>query len=260
VRLSHTGVSLVELLVATTLAGFLALLTAGVMTGSRARLEDRKMRLASEQALRAGATAIRTLLQDGEAAGPDLQTAAPSGFMARAIRGSSVLCSVESGLVVARRGDWWSAVREPVAGRDSLALGTLTAGWVLDALHGVPVPTLCPDGSGGLGLPVGLDPGILATLGPGSPVRFFELVELRGYSSSGSDWIGVRQVATGESVQPLAGPLARPGLSLGYLRADGGPAGSSSEIVSVVFQVRVLTPDGRPDSLAQTVFLAGGIR
>ncbi len=128
-------------------------------------------------------------------------------------------------MAVARRGAWWSAVREPVAGRDSLALGTITGEhWILGAVQGGPVSASCPDGAPGIGLPVALDPAVLVNLGSGSPVRFFEPVELRGYSSSGSDWIGLRQVATGEAIQPLAGPLARPGLALEYFTTEGGSA------------------------------------
>ncbi len=256
-RLSRNGVSLIELLVATTVGGLLAVMTAMVLTGARARLEERKARLAAEQALRAVAAATGAFLQDAGESGADLQAIGPAGFTVRAIRGTSVLCATLPGGLVARRGEWWSAVREPVAGRDSLAVGTLTgAGWILDALRADPYATPCPDGGAGIALPVGLDPAQLAALGPGSPLRLFEPVELRSYSSAGSDWIGLRQIATGEAIQPLAGPLARPGLTLEYFAADASVASQPVAVVSVGFRVRVLTTDNRPDSLTGTVLLS----
>jgi prepilin-type N-terminal cleavage/methylation domain-containing protein len=259
-QLNHRGFTLAELVVATSLGGILAILAGGVFSRAASGLIDRKGRHAAEQALRAGTTAIRALLEGGEETGPDVLSIAPAGVSARMLRGSGVLCDVLPAGVVARRSlQWWRAVREPVGGRDSVALGKLgDAGWFFLPLGADPVSRSCPDGSAGMALPVTLDDTLRAVIGLGSPVRVFEAVELRSYSSSGEEWIGIRALATGEPIQPLAGPLLRPGLRLEYLAQDGLAALNPGQVASVALRVTALRPNGRADSVAGWVVLKGG--
>ena len=83
---------------------------------------------------------------------------------------------------------------------------------------------------------VPLDSATAGAVGVGSPVRWFEPVEIRIYLSSGSDWIGQRQVATGEVIQPLAGPLVRGG-SFDYLTRGGLPAGTPAVVGAVGYAI-----------------------
>lgn len=260
-RLSRHGVTLVEVVVATSLAGGLAVLTALVLVRAGRAVRERSGRAAAEHALRTGSLALRAVLRGGEPAGGDLFLAAPSGFGARVVRGQSVLCGVQGGALIARRHPaWWSGVREPVAGRDSIMVGKIREpGWTVLALRGAPVSRPCPDGTAGTGLPVALDSLPLSGIGPGSPVRYFEPVELRSYSSAGAEWLGIRLIATGEAIQPLAGPLAPDGLRLQYLGADREPATFPAGVAGAGFLLRVRAPGGA-DSLAGTIALGGGVR
>jgi hypothetical protein len=51
------------------------------------------------------------------------------------------------------------------------------------------------------------------------------------YSSAGDSWIGVRQVATGEAIQPLAGPFMGAAPAFRYEGAGGAIPGAPGEVV-----------------------------
>jgi hypothetical protein len=63
-------------------------------------------------------------------------------------------------------------------------------------------------------------------------------MELRYYRSTGKAWLGMRSVATGEVIQPVAGPLADSvagarGLTLAYRDAGGNPTGSPASVRTI---------------------------
>ena len=261
VSLTRKGIGLVEVMVAMALTGLLAALLATILAGSAAQVRDRSERIAAEHSLRVAGNAVRAVLESAQAGGSDLALIAPSGFLARVTRGGGVLCQwTGSDLVVRRSPFWWNVVREPSGGRDSLLVGKLTEpGWIAVALRADPRSTPCPDGSPGLALAASLDPTGAGAIGPGSPVRFFEPVEVRLYTSSGSDWVGLRLVATGEAIQPLAGPLARTGWGFEYLTRDGGVTLVPGEVASVGFRIAAfIERGGRSDSVQGFVALREG--
>jgi type II secretory pathway pseudopilin PulG len=258
-RVSQRGITLVEVVVAVSLTGWLALLANGAVLRVGAALNHRAERFAAEQSLRAANGSLRQLLESNDPAGADLLAASGSGLSSRAVRGVGVLCAVEPALLVVRRA-LWQAVRNPVGGRDSLLVGRLIdPGWITLGLLGPPVSRACPDGAPGTALPVALGPSELPAIGPGSPLRVFEPVELRSYLSSGSAWIGLRAIATGEAVQPLAGPLSASGLVLTWLDWNGLP-GSTGAASAVGFRVTALTARSMPDSITGFVALKGEFR
>jgi hypothetical protein len=70
----------------------------------------------------------------------------------------------------------------------------------------------------------------LVDLAVGTPVRIYEVMELKLYRSEGKSWLGARSVSAGEAIQPVVGPLAdENGFRLEYL--DG--AGTTSDVTSV---------------------------
>lgn len=261
-RLNERGLALAEALVAATLTGFLAVLASGTVLRAGAELSLRSERFAAEQALRAANGSLRVLLESNGPGGGDLLSIGSSGLSTRAVRGVGVLCAAEAGAVVIRRSaGFWEAARSPVAGRDSLLIGRLTdPGWVALELLASPASRPCPDGTPGTALPVSLDAADLLAIGAGSPLRVFEPVELRSYASSGSGWIGLRSIATGESVQPLAGPLPAAGLWLAWLDSNGGSTSTPQAVSALQFRIAALTARGLPDSITGFVALKGEFR
>jgi prepilin-type N-terminal cleavage/methylation domain-containing protein len=271
--LTRRGFTLVELLVAAVISGVLAVLTAGLVAASASRLRDRSERMALEQSLRVSLAAAAAMLEPlgaDSGAGPDLSQTAPGSFVARSFRATGVLCAAGPNVLQVRAGaPWWRAVRGLVAGRDSLLVATLGGAdrWLTAPLLGPSISAPCPDGSAGFLLPTAISPAGAGQIGAGSPLRVFEPVELRIYASGGASWIGLRQLLTGEAIQPLAGPFAGAGLSLAYTDWSSIPA-SGPAVAQVTLLVRGLTfRDGgvgivglrasHPDSAMLAVSLRG---
>lgn len=244
--LTRRGFTLVELLVAAVISGVLAVLTGGLVAASASRLRDRSERMALEQSLRVSLGAAAAMLEPlgaDSGAGPDLSQTAPGSFIARSSRATGFLCAAGSDLLHVRAGaPWWRAVRTPVAGRDSLLIATLvgTERWIVAPILGPPTAGACPDGSAAFLLPTSVPPALAAQIGAGSPLRVFEPVELRIYASGGASWIGLRQLQTGEAIQPLAGPFAGAGLELAYTDWSAQTA-TGSAVAQVILVVRGLT-------------------
>lgn len=244
--LSRRGFTLIELLVAAVASGMLAILVGGLVAASATRLRDRSERMALEQSLRVTLGAAAALLEPAGAdsgAGPDLTQTAPGGFVARSLRATGVLCGAAPTLVQVRAGSpWWRAARSLVAGRDSLLVATVGGGerWIGAPLLGPPAAGSCPDGSAALILPTMVPAAAAGQIGAGSPLRVFEPVEFRIYASGSANWIGLRQLQTGEAIQPLAGPFSGTGLSLTYTDWFGLPAAGPG-VAQVTLLIRGLT-------------------
>jgi hypothetical protein len=161
----------------------------------------------------------------------------------RVTRAEGVLGFAAPGLLVARADTlFWRAVRDPVAGRDSvLAARADRPVWSRFAVLAAPGVTTCPDGSAAIRLPVLADSLALAGIVPGSPLLIFENVELRLYSAPPDLWIGQRLLATMQAIQPFAGPMSPGGVDLGYFRRDGSPATVPAEVAGVRIRLEALT-------------------
>lgn len=244
--LTRRGSSLFELLIALSVTGMLAALTANVLATAAFRLRDRSERMAAEHGLRVAANAVRAALESlgqDSASGSDLVSYGPAGFSARATRAAGVACAVSPGLLLARGGSlWWNALRDPVAGRDSILAGSLdSTGWRVLPLVSPPRAGVCPDGTAAIELPTTSDSTSFAALGPGSPLRLVEPIELRLYSSPPDQWLGMRLLATGQFIQPFAGPLTGNGFLLSYETRAGLPALVPAEVTAVSYRLELLT-------------------
>lgn len=244
--LSRRGTGLLELLVALTLSGLLAALTALILSAAVSRLRDRSERSSAENSLRVGAAVLRAGLESlghDSLTGADLLSLGPSGFTARGTRAAGVLCASSPALLVARAGaGWWSALRDPVAGRDSLLLGRLDQPtWKLLSLESPPQPTACPDGSAGIGLPVSADSLGLAGIAAGSPLRVVENLEVRLYHAAPDDWLGVRLLSPPQPIQPFAGPMQAAGVLLTFVGRNGAPTPIPAQVGAVQARLTSLT-------------------
>ena len=225
--MNRRGLSLLEVLIALSLTGVVALLAWSILQTAAFRLRDRSERISLEHSLRVAWSATQALLESlgqDSTAGSDLALVAPDGFIARAVRGSGVLCSAGPDSLLARTGpDWWTQLRAPTAGRDSLMVGTVSGPerWAAVVLDAAPLSGTCPDGDPALVLPARLAPADLAAIGAGSPVRVFEPMELRAYSSGGAEWLGMRSMSSAGSIQPLAGPFSGTGVKFTYYSRAG---------------------------------------
>ena len=267
--LSRRGISVVELVVALTLTAMLAALSWSILAAGAFRLRDRSERMSLEHSLRVVAATVRAAIEPvgQDSAGTDLVLALPDRFVTRTTRGSGALCDATSTAFTARTAPgWWSALRNPVPVRDSLLVERLDpqSSWEVVALTSAPYPGTCPDGSAGLVLPVVADSAVLAGIGAGTPVRVFEEMELRLYTSNGAEWVGLRSLGTGEAIQPLAGPFVSTGLRFEYRSPAGASVTDPAEVASVRLGMTGISeraggvgtargPAARPDSAVMLV-------
>jgi hypothetical protein len=244
---TRRGVVLVELIVAMTL---LTLLTAAVLRTSLA-LGRQSVAVAEHAAVQAG---VRTGMVLGRAelrelgsdfAGADLLRLHSDSITFRAARGFGVTCAVWASQVHLLDAPPlpFSRLRNIAPGRDSLLLfvegdssTVLDDRWLVLPVLAVGA-TSC---AGRLAVAVqtvdmtaSLPSGTLADIVVGGPVRTFEVSRLAEYSSGGQRWLGLASVSGGESIQPLAGPLAGDGLTLEYLDDSGTPVLDPAAVRSI---------------------------
>jgi hypothetical protein len=172
----------------------------------------------------------------------DLLSIGSSAATVRVMRGIGFLCQNPSAtqMRIARGG--FSGHREPQAGRDSAyvfvegdAETDLDDAWLPLPITQVSPGTPCPGGGPSIALTVP-STALLADVPTGTPVRVYEIMELKLYRSEGRSWLGARSVSAGEAIQPVVGPLTDGnGFQLEYL--DGG--GSATNDVTAVKSIRV---------------------
>jgi len=249
---SPRGFTLVEIMIA---MGLTLLVTSAlyrtlisIQRLSRGQTE----RVSLQSNVRAGVLALASELRDmgtvtgGTSSRNDLITMAPDAVTYRAMRGVGFTCQVPTPTQITIARGSFSGYRDPQPGRDSAFLfveGSVETGqeatWLPFAITVVSTATACPGGRGpGMTLTTGVS-GALPPVEVGTPVRIYEVMELRLYRSDGEFWLGARSVSSGENIQPMAGPLTQAnGLLLEYLDRLGGRTGDLTAVGSIGVTVR----------------------
>ena len=172
----------------------------------------------------------------------DLLTGTPTSMTYRASRGVGLTCQPPTPTQIRLAQSGFVAARDPQPGRDSAfvfvegdANTDTDDTWQPFAITAVSSLSNCA-GTLEPGLTLTVSPiGSLVGLTPGTPVRIYEVMELRLYRSEGKSWLGMRSVSAGEAIQPLAGPLSDDGFRLAYLDR----AGRATEDVTAVSRIAV---------------------
>jgi prepilin-type N-terminal cleavage/methylation domain-containing protein len=182
----------------------------------------------------------------GTPAQNDILSLAANAVSYRASRGNGFLCQPPAGaeLQIARNG--FSGYRDPQPVRDMayvfLEGNPDTAAddsWLAVPITAVSSASACAGGAGpAISLSTasaGWSPDIIT----GTPVRIYEIMELKAYQSDGQWWLGARSVGAGEVVQPIAGPLAgRDGFHLEFLNRNGAATADPSAVAAIRVTVR----------------------
>jgi prepilin-type N-terminal cleavage/methylation domain-containing protein len=172
----------------------------------------------------------------------DLLSGTPTSMTYRASRGVGLTCQPPTSTQIRLAQSGFVAARDPQPGRDSAyvfvegdANTDTDDTWQPFAITAVSNLSNCA-GTLEPGLTLTVSPiGSLVGLTAGTPVRIYEVMELRLYRSEGKSWLGMRSVSAGEAIQPLAGPLSDDGFRLGYLDR----AGHATEDVTAVSRIAV---------------------
>jgi prepilin-type N-terminal cleavage/methylation domain-containing protein len=259
---ARRGFTLVELLVALTLALAVGGIVHGQLLQGRRLARAQAERVAMQENVRVAAlvlggeldalgydqigAAASAILGSPVAVRSDLLTIAPGAVTYLAARGNGRVCGVVPGAPGEIRipASSWTGLRAPrvtdtllVFVESDPATGNDDA-WVHFGIASVAVAT-CPAAEPATAIrvvpPVPSGPGVLSGITAGSPVRLAEAMQLRYYASAGKSWLGMRSVSTGEAITPVAGPLADStagvrGLTLRYYGASGTPVADPAAV------------------------------
>lgn len=233
-RVNHGGFTLIELTVAMVLAGMVAVLTLGTVSRLQRRTQGMAERAAAQATLRSGVQLLRSELRELSGRNQDLLLMAADRMIYRADRGYGRACGTGPGEILLRRGSL-RALRLPSAGRDTLevlqpAAGVVPATWFRAGVTGPPRAAQCLDGGAALALPVAPVPPVADD----SPIRTWEVMEVRGYVSGSETWLGARSLSAGEAIQPVAGPLTGSGLLFEYLDSASVPTADRASVRTIV--------------------------
>jgi prepilin-type N-terminal cleavage/methylation domain-containing protein len=194
----------------------------------------------------------------------DLRAIGPDSITYRAARGLGYTCDKVAGtgdVVVYNAGDrQWQSYRA-LTTTDSLMLyienDPSIAGddmWLTVGLTTAPVAQNCPDGTVGIRYRVAI-PGVLGmtvaqafnAMQLGGPVRAFELMQLRSYTSSGKTWLGMRArpLTVGTTIEPVVGPLTgtASGLVFGFKDATNATTAIADNVRSVEITMRPMSDE-----------------
>jgi prepilin-type N-terminal cleavage/methylation domain-containing protein len=249
---NRRGFTLIEMLV----TAFMMVSVAGAVHQLLIRTQwlarAQKNRMDVQATVRAGSLVVLNELRElatvagGSADQNDILNIGPGTITYRAPRGIGFLCQPSSGnqLRIGRTG--FTGYRDPQAIRDGgfvFVEGSSDTdaddSWLSVAITGVSTSNGClgPENPG-ITLTVSGTPS-LPSLAAGTPVRVYEVMELKLYKVDASSWLGARSVNTGEAVQPLVGPLSdRDGFQLEYLNSLGSPTTDVASIQSIGISIQ----------------------
>lgn len=278
------GFTLVEILVALTVTLVVAAAIYGLVNTTQRMSLAHAERASLQANIRIGGWVVPgelhalASLPGGSAAQNDIGVAAATGITYRAMRGVGFLC--QSPAAPGELRIWlstYSGYRDPAPGRDSAlvflegdSLSPADDTWLPLAIANVAVGNSCPGGSG-ITLVTDDHPETVG-LAVNTPVRIYEIMELRLYQSGGKSWLGARSLSAGEVIQPLLGPLVDgTGFTLEYFDAASSPTTDPSAITSITVGLRGISENTLPvsagfaprvrveDSLVARVSLRNGV-
>jgi prepilin-type N-terminal cleavage/methylation domain-containing protein len=171
----------------------------------------------------------------------DILSLASSDITYRAMRGIGFICQTPTATEIRIGRYGFSGYRDPQPVRDSAYVflegspeTEVDDSWLPVAITNVSSSGTC-SGSGGPGITLTVpNTTSLTDVAVGTPVRIYEVMELKLYRAEGKSWLGARSVSAGESIQPVVGPLTDDnGFRLEYLGNGGAPTSDLTAVKSI---------------------------
>ncbi|HUR93862.1 MAG TPA: prepilin-type N-terminal cleavage/methylation domain-containing protein [Gemmatimonadales bacterium] len=247
---NHRGFTIIELMIALVV---MLVVSAGIfklMNGTQRLSRAQAERVDLQSNVRTAALYIPNELRElntivgGAADRNDIVVAGAGTVRFRAMRGIGFVCQ-SSGTEIRVNAVTYTGTRAPQAPpRDAAYVfvqgASITAdSWLQVVYTALSTANTCPNGNAAYTLTV---PAMTAAT-VGTPVRFYEVVELSVYVTDGKPWLGARSVSAGEvNPQPVLGPLratagTQTGLDFKYYDGTGAETAVLANIKSV--QVRI---------------------
>jgi prepilin-type N-terminal cleavage/methylation domain-containing protein len=252
----RSGFTLVEILVALVIMAVVSGAVYQLLTTSQRLSRVQVEQVSLQSNVRTGSTLVPAELRElntvvgGTVDQNDVLSIAADAITYRAMRGLATACqtpATQTELRLLR--STYSGFRDPQA-TDSIYLfiendpdRETDDAWVPIRLTGVATGNVCPGAAAGITLTTQAS-AALPGLAVGTPVRIYEVMELKLHGADGRSWLGARSVSAGEAVQPVLGPLLDGnGFGLEYLDGAGNPTVDKTAIKSIRVTVRGLTDE-----------------
>jgi prepilin-type N-terminal cleavage/methylation domain-containing protein len=242
------GFTLIELMLSLTMLAVVGATLCRLLWSSQRLTGIQSDRISLQSTVRGASLVVGAELRElssvpmGSGAENDILTLSPHAVGYRAMRGFGYTCQSLAGGVLRIAPSVFTGFRDPQAGRDSLLifapglLSSADSGWSPLAITAVSTAGSCPGGSA-----LTLSTGAVLAIPAGTPVRIFEPMQLAAYQSGKESWLGMRSLATGESIQPLFGPIAEGnGFELRFIDAGGSATVTPGAVRSIVITIRGL--------------------
>lgn len=233
---SRHGFSMIEMLVVIVVLGIIGgALTRSMLTMQRGT--ERQTQQADMQSdLRASAGLLPAELRE-VAGGIDILAARPDSVAYRAMRNTAFVCGIPAANILSVLDETMYGYRAIDQDRD----------FVFVYVEGDPSDMAddswdAYDITGKAATTCGGEAATLLTLGTnlaatpelGAPIRTFETMTLKLYTSDGRGWLGARSMSAGEPIQPVLGPLdVGTGLQLVYRDAAGTDLGAAPVLADI---------------------------
>lgn len=261
IRHARGGFTLVELIIAITVAGFVMGAIYRILTANQRFYTAQNQILDIQQNIRAVAQILPGELRELDASDGDIIEMSDTSITIKATRGFAVTCApaiAATGQVTIKTSQTFGyraidPTRDSVlVFRDGNTQLTSDDRW-LRAPIAASASATCTDGSAGTRFTLTGMIGGISQLGPsgvtgdvgvttGSPVRTFEVVNYRLYDDgTGTWWLGVRNYTGGAwaATSPIAGPLRpRNGIFFRYRDANGSVTATRTAVARIRLTVR----------------------
>lgn len=250
--LNRRGFTLAELLIAMVLMGIVSTAVYQVMVNNQRLYRQQTQRIELNDNIRSATAILPADLREldaGDPQGSDLVGMAASSISYKAMRSLYVTCDAQASGTTLRLDTTMIGLRGLVADADSLLVFADSQTNIMgdDRWMHVNVVSVafnqnsCPGGRPSVNLTISPGIAISDSVMAGSPVRGFEVVDVRSYvDASGVTWLGERQYNKSSgwgTLQPIVGPLQANGLRFAYFAKDGTTTADMTKVARISITV-----------------------
>jgi prepilin-type N-terminal cleavage/methylation domain-containing protein len=249
---NRRGFTLIEVMIALTIMLIVMGAVYKLMLSTQRLSRGQAERMTLQSNVRIGSLMVLNDLRElntvtgGSADQNDILAIAATDITYRGMRGIGFICQASTATEIRISRGSFSGYRDPLAVRDGLYAfiegdpdSDTDDAWLPVAITAVSTTTACP-GAMGAGITL-ITPSTVALVGltAGTPIRLYEVMEVKLHEADGKSWLGARSVSAGEAIQPVLGPLADGnGFLLEYLTAAAAVTTDPKAIKSIRVTLR----------------------
>ncbi len=249
---NRRGFTLIEIMISLTIMLIVMGAVYRLMISTQRASRGQAERVHLQSNVRIGSLAVLNDLRElntvtgGSTDQNDILAIGASEIVYRATRGIGLICQAPTATQIRISRVTFSGYRDPLPVRDNVYVfidgdpdRDADDTWLRVGITAVSTATACPGGAGADITLTTPNTAALVGLALGTPIRFFEVMELKLHEADGESWLGARSVSAGEAIQPVLGPLVdENGFVLEYTDANAAVTADRTAIKSIRVTLR----------------------